>query len=110
MEKAEAFDPNWKNPQLICSQKDASVKGELGPFGLLVMASQDMKEQTAVFFRIFKGQNNIHVVLMCSDQSKSSLNLDNDRTTYGAFLNVNPAEEQLSLRTLVSLIDDTNML
>ncbi|KAJ0076067.1 hypothetical protein Patl1_33498 [Pistacia atlantica] len=68
-EKAEVLDPNWTNPQLLCSQKGASVKGAL--------------------------------VLMCSDQNRSSLNNDNDKTTYGAFLDVDPVHEKLSLRSLI---------
>ncbi|KAH7565489.1 hypothetical protein JRO89_XS09G0217300 [Xanthoceras sorbifolium] len=99
--KAEILDPSWTNPQLLCSQKSASVKSALGPFGLLTLASKDLQEYTAVFFRIFKGQQGKYVVLMCSDQSRSSLNDDNDKTTYGAFLNVNPLHEKLSLRSLV---------
>ncbi|XP_030457714.2 beta-fructofuranosidase, insoluble isoenzyme CWINV1-like [Syzygium oleosum] len=100
LEKAEVLDPTWTNPQMLCSQKGASVKGSLGPFGLLVMASKGLQEYTAVFFRIFKGQNK-YVVLMCSDQSRSSLNNSNDKTTYGAFLDVDPVHEKLSLRTLI---------
>ncbi|GAV90830.1 Glyco_hydro_32N domain-containing protein/Glyco_hydro_32C domain-containing protein, partial [Cephalotus follicularis] len=98
-EKAEVLDPSWTNPRLLCSQKGASVRGSLGPFGLLVLASKDLQEYTAVFFRIFKGHDK-HVVLMCSDQSRSSLNLDNDMTTYGAFLDVDPLHK-ISLRSLI---------
>lgn len=68
--KAEVLDPSWTNPQELCSRKDASVKGGLGPFGLLVLASEGLQEYTAVFYRIFKGHNK-YVVLMCSDQSRS---------------------------------------
>ncbi|KAL5579471.1 hypothetical protein UlMin_011913 [Ulmus minor] len=100
LEKAEPFDPSWTNPQILCSQKGASVEGGLGPFGFFVLASKGLEESTAVFFRIFKGQNK-YVVLMCSDQSRSSLNNDNDKTTYGAFLNVDPVHETLSLRSLI---------
>ncbi|KAF5938159.1 hypothetical protein HYC85_025665 [Camellia sinensis] len=69
IEKAKMMDPSWTNPQLLCSQKDASIKGGLGLFGLKVLALKDLKEHTSVFFRIFKAQSNKHVVLMCSDQS-----------------------------------------
>ncbi|XP_022715143.1 beta-fructofuranosidase, insoluble isoenzyme CWINV1 [Durio zibethinus] len=100
LEKAEVLKPSWTNPQLLCSQKGASVRSSLGPFGLLVLASKGLKENTAVFFRIFKGQNK-YVVLMCSDQSRSSLNQDNDKTTYGAFLDVDPRHQKLSLRSLI---------
>ncbi|XP_052481711.1 beta-fructofuranosidase, insoluble isoenzyme CWINV1 [Gossypium raimondii] len=98
-EKAEVLNPSWTNPQLLCSQKGASVKGGVGPFGLLVLASKGLTENTAVFFRIFKGQNK-YVVLMCSDQSRSSLKA-NDKTTYGAFLDVDPLHQSLSLRSLI---------
>ncbi|XP_059595371.1 cell wall apoplastic invertase isoform X1 [Vitis vinifera] len=98
--KAEVFDESWSNPQLLCSQRGASVKGGLGPFGLMVLASKGMEEYTAVFFRIFKRQTK-YVVLMCSDQSRSSLDNDNDKTTYGAFLDVDPVHEKLSLRSLI---------
>ncbi|KAE7999095.1 hypothetical protein FH972_003575 [Carpinus fangiana] len=100
LQKAEKLDPSWTNPQAICSQKGASVKGRLGPFGLLALASKGLQEQTAVFFRIFRGQDK-YVVLMCSDQSRSSLNNGNDKTTYGAFLDVDPSREELSLRSLI---------
>ncbi|KAL5579475.1 hypothetical protein UlMin_011917 [Ulmus minor] len=99
-EKAEVLDPSWNNPQILCSQKDASVKGSLGPFGLLVLASKRLEEYTAIFFRIFKTSNKYRV-LMCSDQSRSSLTIATNKTTYGAFLNVDPVHEALSLRTLI---------
>lgn len=70
LEKAEKLDPSWSNPQALCSEKGASVKGRLGPFGLLVLGSKGLQEHTAVFFRIFKGRDK-YVVLMCSDQSRS---------------------------------------
>jgi len=81
LNEAESIDPSWVDPQLLCSQKEASVKGTLGPFGLLVLASNDLSEQTAVFFRIFKRNDN-YAVLMCSDQSR----LASDSTTFQIFL------------------------
>lgn len=69
LEEAEVLDPNWNDPQLLCSINTARVRGRAGPFGLLVMASQDLTEQTAVFFRVFR-ENHQFVVLMCSDQSR----------------------------------------
>jgi beta-fructofuranosidase len=67
--QADVMNSSWTDPQMLCSQKDASTYGGLGPFGLKVLASRDMQEYTAVFFRIFKVQNK-HMVLMCSDQSR----------------------------------------
>lgn len=68
---AEVMDPSWTDPQILCSKKDATVKGGFGPFGLLVLASKGLEEYTAIFYRIFKAHNsnNKHLVLMCSDQS-----------------------------------------
>ncbi|CAI0473350.1 unnamed protein product [Linum tenue] len=105
LSKAEVIDPSWiSKPQVLCNQNDSSVRGSLGPFGLKVLASKGMEEYTSVFFRVFKmnTQNNKqHVVLMCSDQSRSSLDKDVDKSNYGAFVNVNPGHEKLSLRTLI---------
>ncbi|CAH9076895.1 unnamed protein product [Cuscuta europaea] len=101
LEKAEELKPEWTtDPQELCSQMGASVRDSLGPFGLLVLASQDIQEFTAVFFRIFKKVDK-YVVLMCSDQTRSSSNLDYDKTTYGAFLDADPLVEKLSLRCLI---------
>ncbi|KAG4945125.1 hypothetical protein JHK87_041132 [Glycine soja] len=97
--KGEVLD-QWVDPQILCSRKGAAVKGGLGPFGLLVFASRGLQEYTAVFFRIFRYQNK-NLVLMCSDQSRSSLNKDNDMTTYGTFVDMDPLHEKLSLRTLI---------
>lgn len=70
MEKAETFDRNWlMDPQKLCGEKDASFRGGIGPFGLLVLASRDREELTAVFFRVFKDESRYRV-LMCSDQRR----------------------------------------
>ncbi|CAH9110378.1 unnamed protein product [Cuscuta epithymum] len=99
--KAEKMESGWTNPQDLCSQKGASIRGGIGPFGLKVLASKDGQEYTAVFFRVFKGNNNTFVVLMCSDQSRSSLNKNTDKTSYGAFVDINPVQQELSIRALI---------
>ncbi|CAM8948557.1 unnamed protein product [Rhodiola kirilowii] len=100
LEKAEVIS-SAQSAQLLCSQKGATVAGVLGPFGMKVLATQDMKEYTAVFFRIFKTDTK-YAVLMCSDQSSSSLDNNNDKTTYGAFVDVDTiTEEELNLRILI---------
>ncbi|KAK1436034.1 hypothetical protein QVD17_01809 [Tagetes erecta] len=100
IEEAEVFDPKWDDPQVLCSTKTARVSSRAGPFGLLVMASQDLTEQTAVFFHVFK-DNQQFVVLMCSDQSRSSLRQGIDKTTYGAFIRMDNEDEVISLKSLV---------
>ncbi|PIN04037.1 Beta-fructofuranosidase [Handroanthus impetiginosus] len=91
---AEKLDPTWTDPGAICSLKGASAVDGLGPFGLLVLASKNIQEYTAVFFRIFKRQ------IRCA-YVPSSLHLDYDKPIYGAFLDVDPMKEKLSLRTLI---------
>nr|GEX37386.1 fructan 6-exohydrolase-like [Tanacetum cinerariifolium] len=100
LEEAEELDHSVVDPQLICSAKDASTKGKFGPFGLLALASSDLTERTAIFFRIYKSSGR-YVVLMCSDQSRSSTRNGLDKTTYGAFVDIDPEQEEISLRTLV---------
>ena len=69
LEDAEELDPNLVDPQLICTEYDASKKGKFGPFGILALASDDLTEQTSIFFRVFQ-KNGRFVVVMCSDQSR----------------------------------------
>ncbi|KAK8505268.1 hypothetical protein V6N12_067237 [Hibiscus sabdariffa] len=52
LKEAELMDPSWIDPQLLCSQKTASVRGNVGPFGILAFASNDLTEQTAIFLRV----------------------------------------------------------
>lgn len=73
-------------------------------FGLMVLASDDLKERSAVFFKIFKGRlnGNIHTkAALCVDQSRSTLQVDVDKTSYGGFVSVQPHQKSLSLRVLV---------
>ncbi|KAL1557308.1 beta-fructofuranosidase, insoluble isoenzyme CWINV1-like isoform X1 [Salvia divinorum] len=96
LEGVELIDGGSLDPQMLCRQKNASVEGV---FGLLVLASDDLAEQTAVFFHVFR-RNEKHVVLMCSDQSRSSLQTPVKEAIFGAFLDVD-LDQEISLRTLV---------
>ncbi|KAJ4833794.1 hypothetical protein Tsubulata_014713 [Turnera subulata] len=99
--EAEFLNPTGIDPQQLCTDSNAAVNGRLGPFGILALATEDLAEQTAIFFRIFKTQNG-YAVLMCSDQSRSSLRDEViDKTTYGAFVNIDPQQEKISLRSLI---------
>lgn len=100
LQEAEFLNLTAVDPQLLCSDANASIKGRLGPFGLLTLATKDLTEQTAIFFRIFKGLKG-YVVLMCSDQSRSALRDEVDKTTYGAFIDIDPQHENISLRSLI---------
>ncbi|XP_062224973.1 beta-fructofuranosidase, insoluble isoenzyme 5-like [Phragmites australis] len=102
LEEAETFDPNWlQDPQKLCAEKDASVQGGVGPFGLIVMASGDMQEQTTIFFRLFK-HDDAYKVLMCTDLTRSSTKEEAYKPVYGGFVDVDVAKDKcISLRTLI---------
>ncbi|KAK4274570.1 hypothetical protein QN277_017770 [Acacia crassicarpa] len=100
IKNAEEIDPTKVDPQILCSEEDASKSGTIGPFGLSALASEDKTEQTEIFFRIYKAPNR-YVGLMCSDQSRSSLRKDLDKTTYGSFFDVDPKIRTISLRSLI---------
>ncbi|KAJ7966420.1 Beta-fructofuranosidase, insoluble isoenzyme like [Quillaja saponaria] len=100
LESAELIDPTRVDAQLLCSEENASSLGIIGPFGLLVLAAKDLAEQTAIFFRVYKAQNR-YIGLMCSDQSRSSLRNELDKTTYGAFFRIDPNLKKISLRSLI---------
>lgn len=102
LERAEPFDPSWLlDPQKLCGEKDASIHGGIGPFGLFVLASHDLKQHTAVFFRVYKAQNK-YMILMCSDQRRSSLRSVLYKPAYGGFLDVDIEKgRRISLRTLI---------
>lgn len=69
LQKAEGISSE-QNAQHLCSAKSAIVAGSLGPFGMKVLATHDMEEFTAVFFRIYKKNTDYYTVLMCSDQTR----------------------------------------
>ncbi|MCL7030913.1 hypothetical protein MKW94_006103 [Papaver nudicaule] len=100
LENAESFDPLWNDAQRLCGKKDATVQGGIGPFGLLTLASKDFEEYTAVFFRVFKAQNK-PVVLMCAGGIRSSLKAELDKPSYGAFVDVDLLDGEISLRSLI---------
>ncbi|KAL2503040.1 Beta-fructofuranosidase [Forsythia ovata] len=104
LDKAEPFDPSWDryDAQKLCSQKGSTVQGGVGPFGLLTLASENLEEYTPVFFRIFKDQDK-HIVLMCSDATRSSLadKSGTYRPSFAGFVDVDLADKKLSLRSLI---------
>lgn len=99
---AEALDPNWLlDPQKLCGEKGASVPGGVGPFGLIVMASSDLREHTAVFFRAFRYHGR-YKLLMCTDLTRSSTRAGVYKPPYGGFVDVDVEEhETINLRTLI---------
>ncbi|GJT40659.1 fructan 1-exohydrolase IIb [Tanacetum coccineum] len=101
LKEAEVLDTTSVDPQALCTERGASSKGAFGPFGLLAMASKDLEEQTAIFFRVFQNQNGRYSVLMCSDLSRSTVRSNIDTTSFGAFVDIDPQYNEISLRNLV---------
>jgi len=54
--------------QQLCSRVGSAARTVVGPFGLLVLASKDLNERTAVFFQIVRYRKELKL-LFCSDQS-----------------------------------------
>uniref|UniRef100_A0A0E0KIQ4 beta-fructofuranosidase n=1 Tax=Oryza punctata TaxID=4537 RepID=A0A0E0KIQ4_ORYPU len=111
LDKAEPFDPAWRgaDAQTVCAARGADAKGGVGPFGLWVLASDELKERTAVFFSVFKRDDaddvaggKKHVVLMCNDPSRSSYAEELYKPTFAGFVDVDiAATGKISLRTLI---------
>ncbi|RCV15058.1 hypothetical protein SETIT_3G028300v2 [Setaria italica] len=97
LEAAEKFDPKWlQDPGKLCSES-----GGVGPFGLIAMASGDLQEQTAIFFRVFK-HDDMYKVLMCMDLTRSSTKEGVYKPVHAGFVDVNVEKDRsLSLRTLI---------
>ncbi|KAJ1270894.1 hypothetical protein BS78_06G085700 [Paspalum vaginatum] len=103
---AEPLDPALAyDAERLCGVKGADVEGGVGPFGLWVLASADREERTAVFFRVFRADagagNTKHVVLMCTDPTKSSLTPGLYRPTFAGFVDTDISEGKISLRSLI---------
>ncbi|XP_010536191.1 PREDICTED: beta-fructofuranosidase, insoluble isoenzyme CWINV6-like [Tarenaya hassleriana] len=97
---AEYLEENQVDPQELCDRYRASSKGIFGPFGVLALASDDLSERTAIFFRVFRRADG-YSTLMCSDHSRSSLRHHLDKATFGTFLDIDPRYENISLRCLI---------
>lgn len=59
-----------------CANGGSAQRGAFGPFGLLVLADEDLAEHTGVFFYIAYQGNGKWVTLVCSDQSRYNLEAD----------------------------------
>ncbi|XP_044400535.1 beta-fructofuranosidase, insoluble isoenzyme 4 isoform X2 [Triticum aestivum] len=102
IDDAETFDPSWLfDPRKQCREADASVHGGIGPFGLVILASDNMEEHTAVHFRVYKSEQK-YIILMCSDLRRSSLRPGLYTPAYGGFFEFDlENEKRISLRTLI---------
>ncbi|KAM0828804.1 hypothetical protein ACQ4PT_067298 [Festuca glaucescens] len=102
LEGAENIEPNeLLDPQNLCGKKGASIRGGIGPFGLLVLASGDLQEHTSVFFSVFKHDGK-YKVLMCTDLTKIDYESRRVQAVVRRFVDMDIEEtKSISLRTLI---------
>ncbi|MQM00137.1 hypothetical protein Taro_032849 [Colocasia esculenta] len=103
LEKAEALEraSRWvKDPRALCERLAADADaagGGVGPFGLWVLASGDLRERTTVFFRVFRApHSDRHLVLISTTQAGVW------KPSFAGFVDVDIQKEgKISLRTLI---------
>ncbi|XP_014491804.1 acid beta-fructofuranosidase [Vigna radiata var. radiata] len=89
------------NKEYECSTSGgAAERGALGPFGLLVLADDDLSEYTPTYFYVVKGNDGQLKTSFCSDQLRSSLATDVGKKIFGSSVTV-LEDEKLSVRILV---------
>nr|3UGF_A Chain A, Sucrose:(Sucrose/fructan) 6-fructosyltransferase [Pachysandra terminalis]3UGF_B Chain B, Sucrose:(Sucrose/fructan) 6-fructosyltransferase [Pachysandra terminalis]3UGG_A Chain A, Sucrose:(Sucrose/fructan) 6-fructosyltransferase [Pachysandra terminalis]3UGG_B Chain B, Sucrose:(Sucrose/fructan) 6-fructosyltransferase [Pachysandra terminalis]3UGH_A Chain A, Sucrose:(Sucrose/fructan) 6-fructosyltransferase [Pachysandra terminalis]3UGH_B Chain B, Sucrose:(Sucrose/fructan) 6-fructosyltran len=78
----------------------AAERGVLGPFGLLVSATENLSEQTPVYFYIAKGTDGNFKTFFCLDESRSSKASDVSKQVKGFTVPVLDGEK-FTMRLLV---------
>ncbi|XP_057518645.1 acid beta-fructofuranosidase 2, vacuolar-like [Amaranthus tricolor] len=96
LEKLPVSEENFSCP----ASKGASQRGALGPFGLLVLADDQLSEQTPVYFYVIKTSHTSFKNFFCTDLSRSSIAPDVVKDIYGSDVPV-LNNEKLSMRALV---------
>ncbi|KAL0452571.1 UNVERIFIED_CONTAM: Beta-fructofuranosidase, soluble isoenzyme I [Sesamum latifolium] len=75
-------------------------RGMLGPFGIVVLADENLLELTPIYFYIAKGPNGKVETHFCADELRSSVAPDVDKIVYGSKVPVLDGEN-LTIRSLV---------
>ena len=75
LEKLPVSKENFSCP----TSKGASQRGALGPFGLLVLADDQLSEQTPVYFYVIKTSHTSFKNFFRTDLSRSSIAPDSQR-------------------------------
>ncbi|XP_040253904.1 fructan 1-exohydrolase-like [Aegilops tauschii subsp. strangulata] len=102
IDDADPFDPSWLlDAEKHCCEAGASVHGGIGPFGLVILASNNMEEHTTVHFRVYKSLQK-YMILIRSDLRRSSMRPGLCTPAYGRFFEFDlEKERKISLRTLI---------
>ncbi|XP_020546920.1 beta-fructofuranosidase, soluble isoenzyme I-like isoform X1 [Sesamum indicum] len=84
-----------------CPTSGGSVnRGMLGPFGIIILADENLLELTPIYFYIAKGHNRKVETHFCADELRSSVAADVDKIVYGSKVPVLDGEN-LTIRSLV---------
>ncbi|XP_047321729.1 beta-fructofuranosidase, soluble isoenzyme I-like [Impatiens glandulifera] len=83
-----------------CSTAGATVRGALGPFGIIVLADHSLNELTPVYFYIAKNVEGSYTTFFCSDELRSSSANEINKRVYGNTVPVLDGEK-LTMRLLV---------
>ncbi|KAL0452573.1 UNVERIFIED_CONTAM: Beta-fructofuranosidase, soluble isoenzyme I [Sesamum latifolium] len=75
-------------------------RGMLGPFGIVVLADENLLELTPIYFYIAKGPNGNVDTHFCADELRSSVAPDIDKIVYGSKVPMLDGEN-LTIRSLV---------
>ncbi|KAI3471051.1 hypothetical protein Pfo_027714 [Paulownia fortunei] len=78
----------------------AANRGILGPFGIVVLADETLKELTPIYFYVAKGPDGKAETHFCADELRSSEAPDVDKVVYGSKVSVLDGEK-LTIRSLV---------
>ncbi|XP_047962488.1 beta-fructofuranosidase, soluble isoenzyme I-like [Salvia hispanica] len=78
----------------------AANRGVLGPFGILVLADDNLTESTPIYFYVAKGPNGKTESHFCADELRSSQAPDVVKTVYGSTVPV-LGGEKFTIRSLV---------
>ncbi|KAK4436374.1 Beta-fructofuranosidase, soluble isoenzyme I [Sesamum alatum] len=78
----------------------AANRGILGPFGIVVLADENLSELTPIYFYVAKGINGKVETHFCADVLRSSVAPDVDKVVYGSKVIVLDGEK-LTIRSLV---------
>ncbi|XVE70905.1 hypothetical protein DITRI_Ditri10aG0107600 [Diplodiscus trichospermus] len=98
LKQAESMDPSWVDPALLCSEKTASFRGSVGPFGIL-----SKPQSSFASFEVMTSMLRSCVVIRAeiTTLNRSSLREEPNKASYGAFIDIDPLSEKISLRTLI---------
>ncbi|CAN8312052.1 unnamed protein product [Cochlearia groenlandica] len=110
--KKESLNKILKNASVIVEGLEAeefsceasggsTVRGALGPFGFSVLATENLSEQTPVYFYVAKGKDSKLKTFLCTDTSRSSYANDVTKPVYGSIVPVLKGEK-LTMRILVT--------